>query len=362
MRFSIITVSYNHGRFIEKTIKSVISQRGDFYIEYLIIDGDSKDNTIEILKKYEKMLKNREIEINCNGIEFYWVSEPDNGPTEALNKGLKKAKGNIIGIINSDDFYLNEKVLEKVKNVFEKSPEVDVVYGDAYFIDENDNIIGEKKGFKKIDWNTLKAGAHVAQPGPFYKRSLFSRIGYMSEELKYTDDYEFWIRCVKNGIKFFYIPEFLLNFRVLPTARSYGSTPFIFIENLYLQIKNFGIRYILQKDKMVNSVFGYSQIAGVNIEESFLVIRDGLFRMLGEKISRKYINKVKGRIYIKKSIYEVFKNKKEGLKYYLRGFWISPSYFFTKDSIVFIMRLFLMREKFYFGIKDNIKKLLGLKK
>ena len=184
----------------------------------------------------------------------------------------------------------------------------------------------------------------------------------MSEELKYTDDYEFWIRCVKNGIKFFYIPEFLLNFRVLPTARSYGSTPFIFIENLYLQIKNFGIRYILQKDKMVNSVFGYSQIAGVNIEESFLVIRDGLFRMFGEKISRKDINKVKGRIYIIKAISEVFKNRKEGLKYYIKGIWISPFCFFTKDSIVFMGRFFLMRERFYFGLKNNIKKFLELKK
>jgi len=311
MRFSIITVSYNHGRFIEKTIKSVISQRGDFYIDYLIIDGGSKDETIGILKKYEKMLKNKKIEINCKGIEFFWISEPDNGPNEALNKGLKKAKGDIVGIINSDDFYLNEKVLEKVKNVFEKKPEVDVVYGDAYFIDENDNIIGEKRGFKKIDWDTLKVGSYVAQPAPFYRRSLFSRIGYMNEELKYTDDYEFWIRCVKNGIKFFYIPEFLLNFRVLPTARSYGATPFIFIENLYLQIKNFGIECAIGKDKMANYILAYSQITGMNIDESFGIIKNGLFNILKKKIPSKYLKKIKTRSYIKKQWMKFLKIKKK---------------------------------------------------
>ena len=361
MLFSIITVSYNHGKFIEKTIKSVISQKGDFFIEYLIIDGGSKDNTIEILKKYEKLLQNNEIPINCKGIEFFWLSEPDNGPTEAINKGLKKAKGDIVGILNSDDFYLDETVLEKVKNVFEKNLEVGVVYGDAYFIDKNDNIIGEKKGFKKIDWKTLKVGSHVAQPAPFYKKSLFSKIGYMNEELKYTDDYEFWIRCVKNGIKFFYIPEFLVNFRVLSTARSYGAKPFIFIENLYLQIKNFGIGYILENDKMVNSILGYSQIPGINIDESFLTIKNGLFKILEEKIPSKYLRKIKTRLYIKKAIYEVFKNRKEALiKYYIKNIWTYPFCFFTKDSLVFIIRFFLMREKFYFGLKDSIKRFLGL--
>ena len=129
-----MTPSYNQGRFIERTIRSVLDQNVPS-LDYMVVDGASTDETVDVLKKYEARL--------------HWVSEKDNGQTEAVNKGLKWAGGDIIGWLNSDDIYC-PGALSAVINLFEKCPQIDVVYGEADHIDENDNII---ENYYTEDWD-----------------------------------------------------------------------------------------------------------------------------------------------------------------------------------------------------------------
>ena len=125
MKVTIITPSYNQGKYLERTILSVLEQKiGN--LEYLVMDGGSTDNSVEILKKYEEFLT--------------WKSERDKGQTDAVNKGLRLASGDIIGWLNSDDIYYEDAV-KKVLKVFEENPEINVVYGNANHIREDDSVI-----------------------------------------------------------------------------------------------------------------------------------------------------------------------------------------------------------------------------
>ena len=125
MKVTIITPSYNQGKYLERTILSVLEQKID-NLEYLVMDGGSTDNSVEILKKYEEFLT--------------WKSERDKGQTDAVNKGLRLASGDIIGWLNSDDIYYEDAV-KKVLKVFEENPEINVVYGNANHIREDDSVI-----------------------------------------------------------------------------------------------------------------------------------------------------------------------------------------------------------------------------
>lgn len=106
MKFSIVTVSYNSEKYIEETILSVISQRGDFDIEYILVDGKSKDSTCDIIKKYVDKHEKGELDIYCNNLDIKFICESDQGMYDALSKGLYLLTGDIVAYINSDDFYL----------------------------------------------------------------------------------------------------------------------------------------------------------------------------------------------------------------------------------------------------------------
>ncbi|MBU2529227.1 glycosyltransferase [bacterium] len=197
-KVSIITSSYNQGHFIEKTILSVLKQNCP-NIEHIVIDGGSTDNTLEILEKYPHLV---------------WLSEPDKGQADAVNKGLKIATGEIIGWLNSDDVYLENAVSTAVK-MFKEYPNVSVVYGDCYYIDEKDQVI---RKFISGEFNLtrlLNCGyCYIPPMSTFIKSKVFDKLeGPVNTNLKYCMDYDLFIRIAKAGFKFQYIPEFLSNFR-----------------------------------------------------------------------------------------------------------------------------------------------------
>ncbi len=196
LTFSIVTPSYNQGEFIERTIQSVLSQSIKPF-EYFVFDGGSKDNTIELLKKYESQL--------C------WVSEKDNGQTHAVNKGLKKATGDIIGWLNSDDIYY-PGALESVQRFFEENPSVGVVYGRANHIDKEDGVI-EAYPTEPWDIERFKSICFLSQPAVFFRRSIVENYGLLDEKLNFCMDYEYWMRLASKGASFAHIPLVLAGSR-----------------------------------------------------------------------------------------------------------------------------------------------------
>src|SRR3990170_2770087 len=127
-KITIVTPSYNQGRFIEETIKSVLSQEGGFYIEYLIMDGGSTDNSVEVIKKYDRLLKEGRWPVKCLGITYSWASEKDKGQSDAINKGFRQARGDYIAWLNSDDTY-EPGAIGKAVDYLQAHPEYMMVYG-----------------------------------------------------------------------------------------------------------------------------------------------------------------------------------------------------------------------------------------
>jgi glycosyltransferase involved in cell wall biosynthesis len=191
-RISIITPSFRQGKFLERTLHSVLSQQVEAK-EYFIIDGGSKDGTVSILEQYGDCLT--------------WVSERDRGHSDAINKGIKKSSGAIIGWLNSDDIYY-PGALEAVLEYFELHPEVQVVYGDANHIDENDAFI-EKYPTEDFNWERLKEVCYISQPATFLRRSVIEKYGLLDVRLRQSMDYEYWLRLAKNNVRFAHLPLLL---------------------------------------------------------------------------------------------------------------------------------------------------------
>jgi glycosyltransferase involved in cell wall biosynthesis len=199
---SIVTASYNRDKHIEDTIKSILIQ--DYpNIEYIVVDGGSTDNTINILKKYEDRLK--------------WISEKDTGTEEAINKGLKIAKGEIFGWLNTDDTLLPGAV-KKVVNFLIEYPEVKMVYGKGYFTDLSGNIIGVYPT-EPFNMKRLAISNFICHPATFIRGETFNEVGGYSLKLRHATDYDLWIRVAKK-YKVNYFQEFLATFRIHEGSKS----------------------------------------------------------------------------------------------------------------------------------------------
>jgi glycosyltransferase involved in cell wall biosynthesis len=226
---SIVTPSYNQGEFIEETIRSVISQKGNFFIDYIIVDGVSTDKTLDIIRKYEKLINEGIWELKCHGLEFRWVSEKDRGQTHALNKGFKMVKGEIVSWINSDDMYF-DNAFNIVTNYFFKHPEVDFVYGDGDVVDENRELQWEWLS-RPYDFDLLKSyhflwndfTNYIMQQATFWKKIVFDKMGFLDESFHFAMDVEYWVRAGANGLKIEHIPEKLGKFRMITGTKSLSN-------------------------------------------------------------------------------------------------------------------------------------------
>lgn len=197
LTISIITPSFNQGKFIARTINSALSQ--DFLpTEYFVMDGGSTDQTLDVLKQYQDKIA--------------WISEPDHGQAHAVNKGFKKATSDIIGWLNSDDIYYPQ-ALQKIMQFFQDHPDCDVVYGMANHIDANDNII---EAYPTEAWNIdrLKKTCFLCQPAVFFRRRVFEQFGFLNEDLNFCMDYEYWLRMALKGARFSFLPSVLAGSRL----------------------------------------------------------------------------------------------------------------------------------------------------
>ncbi len=213
MKISIITPSFNQAQFIERTIQSVLAQNYP-NLEYIVIDGGSTDGTVEILKKYADRI--------------IWKSEKDRGQSDAINKGLKLATGDIVAYLNSDDTY-EPKTLQKVADYFSNPPAggqtAKWAYGKCKIIDETDQEIRKPitwyKNFllKKYSYSKLLSENFISQPAVFWKREIHSELGFFNENEHFCMDYEFWLKIGQRypaGV----INDYLANFRYYSNSKS----------------------------------------------------------------------------------------------------------------------------------------------
>jgi len=200
MKISIITPSFNSEKTIEETIKSVLSQTYND-IEYLIIDGGSRDRTLEIVDKYKDKISKI-------------VSEPDKGIYDGMNKGIKLATGEIVGILNSDDLYFDESVIENVMKIFREN-KIDCLWGDlVYFKDDPNKFIRVWKG-GNYKPGIFKTGWVPPHPTFFVKKEIYEKYGYFRLDFPVAADYELMLRFLeKYRIKGYYLPKFLVKMRV----------------------------------------------------------------------------------------------------------------------------------------------------
>jgi glycosyltransferase involved in cell wall biosynthesis len=219
---SIVTPSYNQGRYIEETIESVLNQ--DYpNLEYLVLDGGSTDETLAILKRYEGRLQ--------------WKSEKDQGQADAVNKGFRMARGQILGWLNSDDTYL-PGAIGRVVEYFQSHRDVGMVYGEGYHIDAMGRTI-ERYYTEPFSFKRLAEICFICQPTVFLRAEMVRSVGLLDVGLRYALDYEYWMRIAKR-FRIGYLGEYLANSRLHMETKTLSQRARVHAEILQTVKKHYG--------------------------------------------------------------------------------------------------------------------------
>lgn len=205
MKISIITVAYNSASTITDTFDSVLSQTYKD-IEYIVVDGASKDSTVDLIRAYEPRFEGR----------MKWVSEPDKGLYDAMNKGIDMATGDVVGILNSDDLFSSVEVVEKISQELSTNPSIDCIYGDVHFVNPNDLLkVTRYYSSKKFRPEKFRFGFMPAHPSCYIKKKCFEKYGLYKMGYEIAADYELLIRFLyKNKINTKYVSLDIVKMRV----------------------------------------------------------------------------------------------------------------------------------------------------
>ena len=196
MKISIITATFNSGKTLRDTLESIRQQTYQD-IEAIVVDGGSKDNTLDIVREYESLLPGK----------LRWISEPDRGIYDAMNKGINMATGDIIGILNSDDFYTSDDVLQKVAEEFDKDTTLEAVYGDIHFV-KSENLKKCTRYYSSKSFRPwlLRFGFMPAHPSFYVRREVYEKYGLYDLQFKTSSDFEWMVRLfAKHHIKAKYL-------------------------------------------------------------------------------------------------------------------------------------------------------------
>lgn len=203
-RISIVTPSYNQGQFIEETIRSVLLQ-GYPNLEYIIMDGGSNDESVEIIRKYEPWLA-------------YWVSQSDEGQADAINQGFSRSTGGILGWLNSDDL-LCPRALSRIASAYHNDTSLNVTCGFRKLINQKSKITGNWVYGKPTAF-VLKRLCFIAQETVYWRREVWEQVGSLDASFKFAMDYEYWQRMLAAGYRFELLPYYLGCFRLHPMSKN----------------------------------------------------------------------------------------------------------------------------------------------
>ncbi|MGQ0553278.1 MAG: glycosyltransferase family 2 protein [Planctomycetota bacterium] len=202
---TIVMPSLGQGEFIERAIQSVLGQRLAG-LQFVVRDGGSGDDTQAILAQYAGQVES--------------LSEPDQGQAQAVNKALAAARGEVIGWLNADDVYY-PRTLSVIAEAFASDPQLDVLYGDADYIDAHDRVL-QRYPTEAFSAQRLYEHCFLCTPAVFFRRRLVTKLGGLDESLHYCMDYEYWLRLAKAGARFQYLPQTLAGARLHPASKSVG--------------------------------------------------------------------------------------------------------------------------------------------
>lgn len=242
-KITVITPSLNQGDYINETITSVIDQ-GYPNLEYIIIDGGSTDQTLEILDRYSDRV--------------YWISERDRGQSHAINKGLGMANGEVIAYLNSDDIYL-PGTLHKVGRFFASHSDAAWLTGRCRFIDGNGiEIRGGISSYKNFwlfinSYQVLKVLDYISQPASFWRREVFDEFGGFDEDLQYAMDYDFSLR-VGEKFKLWVLHDYLAAYRIHPSSKAGSSVAAQFEADFQIAQRYSSSKFLTQLHKLHNAL------------------------------------------------------------------------------------------------------------